>query len=77
MSTQMERLAIELLGLPTSSRALLANQLLASLGETEIPAISDVWLKEISRRDAEIAEGRVQCVPAEDVLRRARERVHQ
>ena len=75
MSAQMERLAIELLGLPASSRALLAKQLFASLEETETPAISDEWLKEIARRDAEIAEGRVQCVPIEDVLRRARERV--
>ncbi|MCD4727511.1 MAG: hypothetical protein K8R46_07615 [Pirellulales bacterium] len=41
MSTQMERLAIELLGLPASSRALLAKQLLASLDENELPEIGD------------------------------------
>ena len=75
MSTQLERLAIELLGLPASSRALLAEQLIASLDENETPTVSDEWLKEIARRDADIIEGRVQCVPIEDVLRRARERV--
>ena len=75
MSTQMERLAIELLGLPASSRALLAKQLIASLDENELPEIGDEWLEEINRRDAQISEGSVQCVPAEDVMRRARERV--
>jgi putative addiction module component (TIGR02574 family) len=75
MSTQMERLAIELLGLPSSSRALLAKQLIASLDEPEMPEVSDEWLKEIARRDAEILEGKVQCIPAEDVFRRAREKV--
>ena len=75
MSTRMERLAIELLGLPASSRALLAEQLIASLKEAETPPVSEEWLKVIARRDAEIAEGRVQCVPVEDLLRRARERV--
>jgi putative addiction module component (TIGR02574 family) len=75
MSTQMERLAIELLGLPASSRAILARQLIASLEEPEMPTVSDAWLKEIVRRDTEVLEGKVQCISAEDTLRRARERV--
>jgi putative addiction module component (TIGR02574 family) len=78
MPTQMEKLAIELLGLPASSRALLARQLLASLDDeddTATPEVSDAWLEEIKRRDAEVLAGTVQCVPAEDVMRRARERV--
>jgi putative addiction module component (TIGR02574 family) len=75
MSTQMERLVIELLALPTASRALLANQLLASLDEDNVPEISAEWLAEIDRRDAQIRDGSVQCEPAEDVMRRARERV--
>lgn len=75
MSTQMERLAIELLALPTASRALLANQLLASLDDADAPEISAEWLAEIDRRDAQIRDGSVQCVPADEVMRRARERV--
>ena len=75
MSTQIERLAIELLSLPTPSRSLLVKQLISSLEETEAPEVSDAWLKEIERRDVEVSEGKVQCVPVEDVLRRARERV--
>ena len=75
MSAQIERLAIELLGLPTSSRSLLVKQLISSLEEKEAPEVSDAWLKEIERRDAEVLEGKVQCVPVEDVLRRGRERV--
>ena len=75
MSTKLEQLALELLGLPASSRAQLAKQLIASLEESESPDVEDLWLKEAQRRAEEIAEGKVECVPAEDVLRRAREKL--
>ena len=75
MSTQLERLAIELLGLPASSRALLAKQLLASLDETETPDSQQLWIEVAQRRAAELAEGKVEGIPAEEVLRRARERL--
>jgi len=75
MGTKMERLALELLGLPASSRAQLAKQLIASLDESESPDAHELWLEEIRRRDAEIAAGKVKCIPAEEVLRRARERL--
>lgn len=68
MSTQMERLAIELLALPTSSRALLANQLLASLDEDNVPEISAEWLAEAKRRAGELLSGKVRGVPAEEVF---------
>jgi putative addiction module component (TIGR02574 family) len=78
VSTQLETLAIELLGLPASSRALLARQLLASLDDEDDATaleVNEAWLEEIERRDAEVRAGTVQCIPAEDVMRRARERV--
>jgi putative addiction module component (TIGR02574 family) len=75
MSTQLERLAIELLGLPASSRALLAKQLLTSLDETETPDSQQLWIEVAQRRAAELAEGKVEGIPAEEVLRRARERL--
>jgi putative addiction module component (TIGR02574 family) len=68
MSTKMERLALELLSLPASSRAELARRLIASLDEFESLDAEEPWLEEIKRRDAEIAEGKVQCIPAEDVF---------
>lgn len=75
MSTDLERLAIELLGLPASSRAKLAKQLIASLDESDSPDAESRWLEVAQRRAAEIAEGKVECIPAEDVLRRAREQL--
>ncbi len=72
MSTNMERLALELLSLPASSRAELAKRLIASLDEFESPDAGNFWLEEIKRRDAEIAEGKVECIPAEDVFRELR-----
>jgi len=74
MSTNMERLALELLSLPASSRADLARRLIASLEEFESPDAEKPWLEEIKRRDAEITEGRVQCIPAEDVFAELRKR---
>jgi hypothetical protein len=65
----MERLAIELLGLPPSAPALLAKQLLASLNEPETPEVSDQWLDEAKRRASELIDGHVQGVPAEEVFR--------
>ena len=73
MSTKLEKLALELLGLPASSRAQLAKQLIASLDESESPDAKKLWLEEIKRRDAEITEGKVKCVPADEVFRQVRE----
>lgn len=75
MSTQLERLAVELLGLPASSRALLAKKLIESLDETETPDTEALWLELAQRRADEIREGKVQTIPAEEVMRRARERL--
>ena len=73
MSTRMEELALELLSLPAKTRGELALRLIRSLEEEETPEVEGRWLEEIRRRDAEIREGKVECIPAEDVLRRARE----
>jgi putative addiction module component (TIGR02574 family) len=75
MSTQLERLAVELLGLPTSSRALLAKKLIESLDETETPDPLDAWIAVAQRRAKELEEGVVQGIPAEDVFRQLREEV--
>lgn len=75
MSTRMEELALELLSLPASARGELALRLIRSLEESETPDVESRWLEEIDRRDAEIRGGKVECVPAEEVLRRARERL--
>ncbi len=75
MSTQLERLAVELLGLPASSRALLAKKLIESLDETETPDTEALWLEIAKRRADEIKQGQVKTIPAEEVMRHARERL--
>ena len=62
----------ELLKLPASDRARLAERLIASLDEdAEVEA---AWLSEIRRRDAELKTGAVESVPLDDALASIRER---
>jgi putative addiction module component (TIGR02574 family) len=75
MAVGIEQLALELLGLPAKSRARLAEQLIASLEEDEVPDIDNVALETAKRRAEELAEGKVTGLPADEVMRRARERL--
>ena len=75
MSTQLERLAVELLGLPASSRALLAKKLIESLDETETPDTEALWIEIAKRRADEIKQGKVKTIPAEEGMRHAMERL--
>ena len=75
MSIPLEELAVELLGLPASSRAYLAKQLILSLEDQANPDAERLWLAEAKRRSREIAEGTVECPPAEEVFRRARDKL--
>ena len=71
METQLELLEAQALKLTTSERAHLAERLIASLdedGESE-----EAWAAEVERRIAEIEDGHVQMIPAEEALARARE----
>lgn len=72
MSTKLEELAIELLGLPAADRALLAKQLILSLDESGCADSERLWLEEARRRSKEICEGTVEGVPAQDAFLRAR-----
>jgi putative addiction module component (TIGR02574 family) len=75
MAVGLEQLALELLGLPAKSRARLAEQLISSLEEDEIPDVDDVAVETAKRRAKELAEGKVRGIPAEQVMSRARERL--
>ncbi|MGA2619150.1 MAG: addiction module protein [Thermoguttaceae bacterium] len=75
MAVGLEQLALELLGLPAKSRAKLAEQLISSLEEDEIPDVEDAAVATAERRAKELAEGKVPGIPAEEVMRRARERL--
>jgi putative addiction module component (TIGR02574 family) len=65
MSTeQIER---ELLRLPASERARLAERLIASLDDNA--EVDLAWAEEVRRRDEELDSGAVQSLPLEDSLR--------
>ncbi len=72
MATKLEQIAVELLALPASDRALLAKQLILSLEECRASDSEALWLEEAERRSRELSEGRVAGVPAEKVFKRAR-----
>ncbi|NOT61058.1 MAG: addiction module protein [Acidobacteria bacterium] len=79
MVTEMESLKNELLTLPVSARAWLAQNLLVSLDEQpeEEEETDAFWFDELQRRAAEIRSGQAICRPAADVLREAREQLRQ
>jgi len=65
MSTeQIER---ELLRLPASERARLAERLIASLDEDS--EVDRAWAEEVRRRDEELDSGALQSLPLKDSLR--------
>ena len=63
----------ELLKLPASERARIAERLIASLDEDA--EVDRAWLEEVRRRDHEIDSGKVEALPLEDALKSARSRV--
>jgi hypothetical protein len=69
MSTQLETLAIELLGLPSATRAKLAKQLIASLDEDEPSRLDDAAIAVAQRRAKELADGVVEGIPSDEVFR--------
>ncbi len=60
----------EVLHLPIEDRARLAEKLLSSLDNLSEQEIEKLWLGEAQRRAAEIDNGAVQLVSAEEVERR-------
>lgn len=75
VNMKIEKMAMELLGLPATQRALLAKQLIASLDETEREEIAALWVREAEARYAEIEAGKVECRPVDEVLRDARKKL--
>ncbi len=69
MAASLETLTIELLGLPSATRAMLAKQLIASLDEDEPPALDDAAIAVAQRRARELADGTVAGITADEVFR--------
>ncbi len=67
MTARVKSLAKTAALLPAKDRSYLAEQLLASLEETDL---EQEWKTEAKRRHADIRSGRVKPIPAEEVYRR-------
>ena len=73
MSSALEKLEDDAMRLPPRSRARLAQRLIASLEQE--PADSDaeaLWVAEAQQRAEELASGKVNGIPAETALTKAR-----
>ena len=74
-TTDIQKLAEDLLSLPISSRAFLADRLVESIDDYADPEVEAAWGEEIERRLREYEEGKVEGIPSEEVFREARERL--
>ena len=70
MSKSIDVIEAEVLGLSAEERSRLLETLLASLAGD--PEIEEAWLREASRRDAQIESGAVKLVPGDEALARLR-----
>ena len=68
MNAATAKIVDEALHLPREARALLAEKLLESLDREEAFLVSAEWMDEIHRRCREIDEGKVNLIPADEVL---------
>ncbi len=73
MATTIERLAEQAMNLPTESRARLADLLVESLDADELGQIDRLWIAEAKRRRDEVRGGRVDTIPGEEALQKARD----
>lgn len=71
MPLTLEKIALELLGLPAKSHALIAEKLIESLDEKEDTDTEALWIKEAKKRSREIKSGKVKCRAAKDVFKDA------
>jgi len=73
MSLTIEQLAEEALALPANARAELVDRLVESLDPAADISLRQLWAAEAIRRRDEVRTGRVQTIPGDEALKRARE----
>lgn len=61
------------LDLPIEERIILVQRVWDSMGHFVSPEVEEAWMDEADRRWQEIEEGKVQCLPADQVMKQARE----
>jgi putative addiction module component (TIGR02574 family) len=69
----LSKVTNEPLALPVDERVVLAQRVWDSVEHFASSEIEKAWMDEADRRWLEIEEGKAQCQPADEVMRRARE----
>ena len=72
MSTLTE-VTKEALTLSVDERVVLAHRLWGSVEHLVSPETEKAWMNEVDRRWREVENGEVRCLPADEVMKRARE----
>jgi len=72
MADPASKLEAKALKLPPEARARLAERLISSLDQSSDPDSERLWIQEAERRLEELESGRVEAVPAEQVIENAR-----
>jgi putative addiction module component (TIGR02574 family) len=67
----------KVLNWPAARRIRLAEKLMASVEDFATPEIEAAWNTEIASRVMEIREGRAEGIPAEEVMEKARRKLHE
>jgi putative addiction module component (TIGR02574 family) len=67
----------KVLNWPAARRIRLAEKLMASVEDFATPEIEAAWNVEIESRVTEIREGRAKAIPAEEVMKEARKKLHE
>lgn len=78
MAMTLAEIEAQALQLTPRERGELAHRLIASLdgpAEDALEAIAQAWDEEIARRVADMGAGRTQWIPADEAMRRIRERI--
>jgi putative addiction module component (TIGR02574 family) len=67
----------KVLNWPAARRIRLAEKLMASVEDFASPEIEAAWNAEIESRVTETRAGRAKAIPAEEVMKEARKRLHE
>jgi putative addiction module component (TIGR02574 family) len=73
MELALSEITDKALSLPIDERVTLAQRLWDSIEGFIDPEIEDAWLKETEKRVKEIEEGKVECIPAEEAMKKPRD----
>jgi putative addiction module component (TIGR02574 family) len=69
MAISVDELATKAMALSSQARAILVEKIVESLDQE---AVREIWLIEAKRRRDEIREGRVNAIPADEVMKSVR-----